>query len=78
VSGDIGWAIQQLRRGRTVRRAGWHGKGMWIALQVPDLGSKMNLEYVFITMPRADGAYSLVPWVCSQTDLLSTDWELAT
>jgi hypothetical protein len=29
-------------------------------------------------MPRADGAYSLVPWVCSQTDLLSTDWELAT
>lgn len=29
----------------------------------------------FVAMRAADGA--LVPWLCSQTDLLATDWELA-
>lgn len=29
---DFGWALRQLRRGHRVRRKGWNGKGMWIAL----------------------------------------------
>lgn len=69
----IGWAIEQLTQGARVRRAGWNGKGMWLELQYPDENSKMTLPYVF--MSTADK--HLVPWLCSQTDLLAYDWELA-
>ena len=71
---DIGWAVNELRAYQRVRRAGWNGKNMWLMLQVPDAHSKMSLPYVF--MCTADG--HLVPWLCSQTDLLATDWESAT
>lgn len=69
---DFGEALGHLKSGRRIRRAGWNGRGMWLALQVPDAYSKMSLPYVY--MKTADG--KLVPWLCSQTDLLSTDWEV--
>lgn len=69
----IGWAIKQMHDGRRVRRRGWNGKGMWLALQVPDELSKMTRPYVYI----CDAAGQLVPWLCSQSDLLAVDWELA-
>jgi hypothetical protein len=70
----IGWAIKQMHHGLKIRRMGWNGKGMWLALQVPDLNSKMTMPYVYMRI--ADG--NLVPWLCSQTDLLAWDWEIAT
>ena len=76
----IGWAVNALHSGARVRRAGWNGKGMHLELQVPDEHSKMERPYVFIKPPYgADGYESggLVPWICSQTDLLADDWELA-
>ena len=69
----IGEALQRMRDGQKVQRAGWNGKGMWLALQVPDAGSKMSLPYVY--MKTADD--KLVPWLCSQTDLLAVDWQVA-
>lgn len=69
----IGWAVKQMQDEQKVRRAGWNGKGMWLALQVPDAHSKMGLPYVYMSV--VDG--KLVPWLCSQTDLLALDWELA-
>lgn len=69
---DIGRAVKEMWDGRKVRRAGWNGKGMWLALQVPDANSKMSLPYVY--MKTVDD--KLVPWLCSQTDLLATDWEI--
>lgn len=69
----IGWAIKQMHGGSRVRRAGWNGKGMWLGLQVPDAHSKMSLPYVYMSTVTGD----LVPWLCSQTDLLARDWELA-
>ena len=69
----IGWAVKQLWNAKRVRRAGWNGKGMWLALQIPDQNSKMTLPYVY--MSTAQGA--LVPWLCSQADLLAIDWEIA-
>lgn len=77
---DIGWALAKLDDGYKVRRAGWNGKGMWLSLQVPDEHSKMTLPYVYIEYPAGSPAYpngSRVPWLASQTDLLSSDWELA-
>jgi hypothetical protein len=70
---DFGWALAMLRSGEHVCRAGWNGKGMWLALQVPDANSKMTLPYIY--MKTADE--NLVPWLASQTDMLATDWELA-
>jgi hypothetical protein len=66
----IGWAVKQLQNGSRVSRSGWNGKGMWLELQVPDENSKMTLPYVY--MKTADN--QLVPWLCSQTDLLAIDW----
>jgi hypothetical protein len=68
---DIGDAIQEMREGGKVRRAGWNGKGMWLALQTPDANSKMSLPYIFMSTVTGD----LVPWLASQTDLLADDWE---
>jgi hypothetical protein len=70
--GDIGWAVKQLWNFRRVTRPGWNGKGMWLALQIPDDHSKMTRPYVY--MRTADE--QLVPWLASQTDLLTTDWML--
>ena len=67
----IGWAIEQLGHGNRVCRSGWHGKGMWLKLQRPDEHSKMTLPYVYMSTAQGD----LVPWLCSQTDLLAEDWE---
>lgn len=66
----FGGALSELRKGRLIARAGWNGKDMWIALQMPDAKSKMTLPYIF--MKTADGA--LVPWLASQTDILASDW----
>ena len=74
---DIGWAIANLRDGFKVARWGWNGKNMWLFLQVPDEHSKMTLPYIFIEYPKGHPAYPdgcKVPWLASQTDILSIDW----
>lgn len=68
---NIGDAVTYLRAGLKVRCVGWNGKGMWLQLQVPDAHSKMTLPYVYMHTAQGD----LVPWLCSQTDLLAEDWE---
>jgi hypothetical protein len=70
MDGTIGWAIKEMQNGDRVCRQGWNGKGMWLELQVPDANSKMTLPYVYMRTAQGD----LVPWLCSQTDLLATDW----
>ncbi|MBU6231504.1 DUF2829 domain-containing protein [Patescibacteria group bacterium] len=74
VQQGIGWAIKQLQHGLKVRRRNWNGKGQWLGLQNADGQSMNTLPYVYIV--TVDG--HRVPWLCSQTDLLSTDWEIAT
>lgn len=68
----IGEAIDSMRSGNKVLRDGWNGKNMWLAIQIPDEHSKMSLPYVY--MKTADD--KLVPWLCSQTDLLADDWRI--
>lgn len=70
---DFGDAIRAMRVGKKVAREGWNGKGMWLNMQVPDANSKMSLPYIY--MKTADG--NLVPWLASQTDMLSDDWAMA-
>lgn len=69
----IGWAIKEMQNGARVSRAGWNGKGMWLALKVPAPDSEMTLPYIYMRTAQGD----LVPWLASQTDMLATDWGLA-
>lgn len=83
---DFSKALMLLKLGCRVRRAGWNGKGMYLYL-VGGSTFKVNrppLNQVFpegteveylphIDMRTADGKF--VPWLASQTDLLSSDWQ---
>ena len=70
---DIGWAVAKLQQGEKVERKGWNGKGQYLGLQVPDSMSANTLPYVYIVTVQGQR----VPWLCSQTDLLSDDWAIA-
>jgi hypothetical protein len=67
---NFGEAIEALKSGLRVSRSGWNGKGMWLALQVPDSHSKMSLPYIYMRTVTDN----LVPWLASQTDVLAEDW----
>jgi hypothetical protein len=86
---DIGNAIAAMKAGNKVARAGWNGKGMWLAYQrgYPE-GIAINSNTAlatgipegtlckflpYVMMRTAQGDF--VPWLCSQTDLLAEDWE---
>ena len=82
---DFGSALDQLKIGGKVARAGWNGKGMFLFLvpgstfivnRPPLLGiypEGTEINYCpHIDMKTVDG--SVVPWVASQTDLLAEDW----
>ena len=74
---DIGKAVEQMKDGRRVCRLGWNGKGMWLRMRGSDAATEQMGEpyQAFIEMKTAQG--TLVPWLCSQSDLLATDWEMA-
>lgn len=67
---DFGKAINALKAGKRVARKGWNGKNMYLEIQLPDENSEMTLPYIYVY--TADG--QLVPWLASQTDVLSIDW----
>ena len=78
----IGWAIEQMRNGDRVRRGGWNGKGMWIAIfdqapqceiDVPAGRLRMGHPYVYMS----DVNRRLFPWNANNLDLLAEDWEVA-
>lgn len=84
----IGWAVKQMQDGKRVAREGWNGKGMFLFLvqgstfkvnRPPLLGiyeEGTEVQYhAHVDMKTAQGY--VVPWLCSQADLLATDWQLA-
>jgi len=77
---NFGQALDAIKTGNFVQRAGWNGKGLVLALQKPDAGSFMTLPYIYMEYP--DNAINTpgarVPWLASQTDLLAEDWRLVT
>lgn len=76
---NFGQALEALKIGQKVARSGWNGKGIFIELQVPDEHSKMTHPYIFIDTTglqtdNPNAPKNRVPWLASQTDLLSEDW----
>ena len=81
----FGDALVMLKQGKRVCREGWNGKGMWLKLVgaaeygiAPGLldheqENPCNPDLLpWIGMKTADGSF--VPWLASQTDVLSEDW----
>ena len=76
---EFGKALIWLKTGERVCREGWNGKGIFLEYQTPDENSKMSLPYIYIdtTELQTDNPKApkgRVPWLASQTDLLSNDW----
>ena len=65
-------ALKLLKIGHRLARRGWDGEYMYIEMQRPDESSKMTLPYLYIRTAQD----KLVPWLCSQTDMLADDWML--
>lgn len=81
-------ALNNIKAGVRMAREGWNGKGMFVFL-VP--GSTFNVNrppllgiypegtpityHSHIDMRTADG--QIVPWLCSQPDMLADDWQTA-
>lgn len=84
---DFGQAVDALKEGLRVARAGWNGKGMFLFL-VPGSTFTVNrppllgiypegtvIDYQpHIDMKTAQG--TVVPWLASQGDVLAKDWEI--
>ncbi len=84
---SFGLAIEALKKGTRVARAGWNGKGMFLFLvngsrfkvnRAPLLGiypEGTEIDYhAHIDMKTAQGY--VVPWLASQADMLADDWQL--
>jgi hypothetical protein len=67
---DFSQALLAVKDGQRISRAGWNGAGMWVAIQRPDKNSKMTLPYLYLRSAHGQ----LVPYLLSQTDVLSDDW----
>ena len=78
---DFGQALTELKNGNRVKRKGWNGDGIFLALQVPDKNSKMTQPYIYIDTlglktNNPNAPKGRVPWLASQTDMLAEDWEV--
>lgn len=78
---DFGQALTELKNGNRVKRKGWNGDGIFLALQVPDKNSKMTQPYIYIDTlglktNNPNAPKGRVPWLASQTDMLTEDWEV--
>lgn len=87
--GDFAWALEELRAGERVQRAGWNGKDMFVTLQAgyPN-GVPINANTADAigepegTVHRFDPYFmlktatgSFVPWTVSTADALAEDWQ---
>jgi len=82
---NFGQALHRLKTGSKIAREGWNGKGMFLFL-VPGSTFEVNRAPLLgiyptgtvinyqphVDMMTAQG--TVVPWLCSQSDMLAEDW----
>ena len=89
---SFGQAIEQLKAGKKVSRAGWNGKGMWLILVPGTQGVNFTegspymkaglthgdiLPHIDMYTTNAEGRRAMLPgWLASQTDMLAEDWSV--
>ena len=74
----FGLALEALKHGERVARAGWNGKGMWLVLINPGNAMHRSAAGAFdmqpcIGMKTANGLMQ-PGWLAAQTDMLAEDW----
>ena len=82
---SFGQALEKLKEGKKLSRKGWNGKGMFIYYvpqgnYPPTTNPEQEIinedglvpyqEYIAFKTRES----TVVPWVASQTDILSNDW----
>lgn len=84
---NFGQALEAIKEGKLVAREGWNGKGMFIFL-VPGSAFNVNRAPLLGIFPEGteinyrphidmrDAEGKIVPWLASQTDMLSSDWDV--
>ena len=87
---NFGQAIEAMKDGKKVQRSGWNGKGMYVCYKdgypngVPaneshakthnmEVGELVKYQ-PYLEMRTAQNMF--VPWLASQSDMLSNDWEI--
>ena len=81
---DFGKAIEALKRGETVARRGWNGKGQYIELAtnisyVNPAGNIINVEHDAIgnkAVAFVGTSGVQLGWLASQSDMLAEDWKI--
>ncbi|MDK9586728.1 DUF2829 domain-containing protein [Lelliottia sp. V86_10] len=88
----FGDAVEALKNGKRVQRAGWNGKGMYLHLVKSPQSATPNDwrydatcgdKYTFVPgvkllpwIGMKTADDCFVPWLASQTDMLAEDWEV--
>jgi hypothetical protein len=86
---NFGLAIEAMKTGKKLARAGWNGKDMYVVYQpgYPE-GIPINRNTAIATgvpegnvcyfrpylMMKTVNLHEFVPWLASQTDMLADDW----
>lgn len=77
----FGLAVEAVKKGKKIARAGWNGKGMFLIYIFPYINDQYTIIEKsgivgtlapYLAMKTADN--QLVPWLASQTDILADDW----
>jgi hypothetical protein len=77
---DFGTALKALKAGHRVARAGWNGKGMWLALIHPGNamytvgGASLAMQPCIGMKTASDSGHMQPGWLASQADMLAEDW----
>ena len=81
---NFGEALEALKQGKAVSRAGWNGKGMYLVLvgggtanhPLVEGGAEVEaLPSIGMWTTNAAGRRAFLNgWLASQTDMLSEDW----
>ena len=82
---NFGQALELLKQGKEVARAGWNGKGMYLikiqgsndiaSLHGYGFGEYLGEPAFADTIYLKSAQNQLVAWNPSQTDMLAEDWE---
>lgn len=89
---SFGHALVAMEDGKCVARAGWNGKGMWIALQSGSIITAALVRGGAAQCRAMEGADTInilphidmraadgsivIGWLASQTDMLAKDWQI--
>ena len=68
---NFGQAIERLKNGMHLQRAGWNGKGMYVYLVYADERTSYDPYLVLFTAQKTHQA----GWNASTPDVLAEDWQ---